>query len=128
VKLLALALLLVVPLAQAQMYKCKDERGRWQFSDKPLPGCIDKPVVVAPPPPQQAAPPPAKKGTRTAAGPVRPAAKKPPPTEHEKAMYASDCRANKEQLEWMLGPRGQAIENRETRVAQLRQAIQGCPP
>ena len=34
----ALAILLVLtlmPIAEAQIYKWKDERGRWQFSDKP---------------------------------------------------------------------------------------------
>ena len=37
-KALLAALLLLAPAAQAQMYKCVDERGRTQYADKPCPG------------------------------------------------------------------------------------------
>src|SRR5947207_1400481 len=117
----ALVLLgLALPLAQAQTYKCRDERGRWQFSDKPIPGCVGATQILAPPP----APPP-RKGAQAAA--AQRTAKKAPPTDHEKAQYVAECRASREQLEWLLGPRGQGVENRETRVAQLKDALNGCP-
>ena len=47
------ALLLAIALAwaagvQAQMYKCVDERGVTQYSDKPRPGCKGGPVDIRP--------------------------------------------------------------------------------
>jgi hypothetical protein len=51
-KTLALAALLAVSLpAQAQMYKCVDERGVTSYSDKPRPGCKGKEVDIRPIPP-----------------------------------------------------------------------------
>jgi hypothetical protein len=51
-KTLALAALLAacVP-AQAQMYKCVDERGVTSYSDSPRPGCKGKEVDIRPIPP-----------------------------------------------------------------------------
>jgi hypothetical protein len=51
-KTLALAALLAVPVpAQAQMYKCVDERGVTSYSDAPRPGCKGKEVDIRPIPP-----------------------------------------------------------------------------
>ena len=51
-KTIALAALLAVSLpAQAQMYKCVDERGVTSYSDKPRPGCKGKEVDIRPIPP-----------------------------------------------------------------------------
>jgi hypothetical protein len=134
------------------MYKCKDERGRWVFSDKPLPGCAGAPETPAAKPPAPQAPQPAKSATpqapqaakavtpqsapaagkapartASAAGTARTAQKPAPMTEHEKAHYAAECKSAREQLQWFNGPRGQAIENREARIGQLRQTLSQCP-
>jgi hypothetical protein len=51
-KALALAALLAASVpAQAQMYKCVDERGVTSYSDKPQPGCKGKEVDIRPIPP-----------------------------------------------------------------------------
>ena len=127
--LACLLLLLAAPALQAQMYKCKDERGRWVFSDKPMPGCagaVEVPVTNSATP---QSPPPAagKTPTRAAAGPARKPPKPVPMTEHERAQFTSECKAAREQLEWLLGPRGQGVENREARAGQLKQTISQCP-
>jgi len=43
-------LLLLFPLcAQAQMYKCVDERGKIQYTDKPQAGCKEAAIKPSPP-------------------------------------------------------------------------------
>jgi hypothetical protein len=49
VKLAALVLALAAAPAAAQMYKCTNERGRVQYTDKPASGC--KEVAIRPSPP-----------------------------------------------------------------------------
>jgi hypothetical protein len=45
-----LLLLLLFPLcAQAQMYKCVDERGKIQYTDKPQAGCKETAIRPSPP-------------------------------------------------------------------------------
>ncbi len=46
-----LALLLLAPAAQAQMYKCVDARGVTQYADKPCPGGAGKEVDIRGQPP-----------------------------------------------------------------------------
>jgi hypothetical protein len=135
--LACLLLLLAAPALQAQMYKCKDERGRWVFSDKPLPGCagaVEVPVTKSaapqsPPPAASKTPPPAASKTpaRAAAGPQRKPPKPVPMTEQERAQFTSQCKAAREQLEWLLGPRGEGVQHREARVGQQRQVLSQCP-
>ena len=48
-KACALALLVIALPAYAQMYKCVDERGATQYTDKPRPGC--KPAAIQGSPP-----------------------------------------------------------------------------
>lgn len=51
-KTIALAALLAASVsAQAQMYKCVDERGVTSYSDKPRPGCKGREVDIRPIPP-----------------------------------------------------------------------------
>jgi hypothetical protein len=129
-RVLACLLLLAVPAVHAQMmYKCKDERGRWVFSDKPLPGCAGAVEVPVPKSAAPQSPPPAagKTPTRAAAGPLRKPPKPVPMTEQERAQFTSECKAAREQLEWLLGPRGEGVEQRETRVGQQRQVLSQCP-
>src|SRR6185503_2638718 len=45
------ALASLATAAQAQMYKCVDERGVTHYSDKPSPGCKGKEVDIQPIPP-----------------------------------------------------------------------------
>jgi hypothetical protein len=81
--LACLLLLLAVPAVQAQMYKCKDERGRWVFSDKPLPGCADAPETSGANSPAPQSPPAAKSAvpakSATPQSPPSAARKAPPP-------------------------------------------------
>jgi hypothetical protein len=148
----ALLLLGFLPLAQAQVYKCKDDRGRWVFSDKPLPGCADAPSAptkgpetkasgtTKPPVPRAAKAPPLPhlKGPGAKppapslakgrpASPLRaPPSQTSPPSAQENSQFAAQCKASREQLQWLEGPRGAGIENREARVAQVRQALSQC--
>lgn len=68
-----IGLLLVAALpAAAQLHKCIDERGRTQYTDKPVPGC--KPVGD-PQPSAAPAQPKAAPSTGAASVPAKPAAK-----------------------------------------------------
>ena len=78
-----------------------------------------------------AAPPPAKtaatgKGASPAAQtPVKRAAKTEP-TEQEKAYAASRCKTLKEEEQWLLSPRGAAVQSQAERLGQVRQALSAC--
>lgn len=112
--------------AQAQLHRCIDERGRTQYTDKPLPGC--KPVAGTAPAPAPAAPKAAKgvdkAGTKAAAGK---GAKKAVMTREEREKFAAECKVLQEQLDWLNGPRGSKVEAHAARVGQVKQAMRGCP-
>lgn len=143
-KLLILALLLAVPAAHAQMYRCT-EGGKTRYSDKPITDCKSATTVTAPSPsstPGKAPPQSAAKNTpplpKSFKGPsakqdkkgARPApqqtAKAPPPTEHDKKYAKAQCRELKEEEAWLLGPRGAKLANRDARLGQVRQALASC--
>jgi Domain of unknown function (DUF4124) len=144
-KLLALALLLAVPAAQAQMYKCT-EGGKTRYSDKPITDCKSASTIAAPPTSSAPAPagsagkaPPAiakkyppplppNKGAAKKGTPSLPqqTAKAAAPTEHDKKYANAQCRELKEEEAWLLGPRGAKVEGREARLGQVRQAMAGC--
>jgi len=153
--LACLLLLLAVPVVQAQMFKCKDERGRWVFSDKPLPGCADAPEAPAAKSPAPQSPQPAKSATPQSPPPAAkkaPIAKPPPvppgfkgpapkkaagpaapdrktssaPTEHDKKYARAQCSTLKEEEAWLANPRNAGLEARDARLAQVRQALAGC--
>ena len=154
--LACLLLLLAVPAVQAQMYKCKDERGRWVFSDKPLPGCADAPETPGAKSPAPQSAQPAKSATPKSPPPTArkaqpPSAKLPPappgfkgpapkaavptapvrqasraPTEHDKKYVRSQCRTLKEEEAWLVSPRNAGVEARDARLAQVRQALADC--
>jgi hypothetical protein len=145
-----LLLLLAVPAVQAQMYKCKDERGRWVFSDKPLPGCAGAPEVPAAKPPAKSAAPqsppsaarkapppsarlplalpgfkgPAPKKKAVPAGATRQASRAP--TEYDKKYARSQCRTLREEEAWLANPRNAGLEARDARLGQVRQALADC--
>jgi hypothetical protein len=113
-----LVLFFVTAPAHAQLVKCIDERGRVHYTDKPIPGCkptSQQPIQPAPPPPA------AKKkdaGKALARAPAR-AKPAPPPS-------VAECKAAKEQREWLLSDRGKAVDMREARVAQVEQTMRKC--
>lgn len=116
--LLILALLAVALPAQAQLQKCIDERGRVHYTDKPIPGC--KPTAQQPTPlpaKKEPAKPAAKAPAKAAtAAKARPA---PPPS-------VAECKAAKEQHEWLRSDRAKGVEMRETRIAQAEHLMRKC--
>ena len=114
---LALAMLALLALpAQAQLQKCIDERGRVHYSDKPIAGCKPTAQQPAPPPVKKDTPKPVAKAAAKATKAARPA---PAPS-------VADCKAAKEQHEWLRSDRGKGVETRETRIAQLEQTMRKC--
>jgi len=141
-KLLVLALLLALPDAHAQIYKCT-EGGKTRFSDKPITDCKSATTVTAPPSsapgkapaPSAAKGPPlppnfkgqaAKKDKKGARPAPQQTAKAPPPTEHDKKYAKAQCRELREEETWLLSARGAKLENRDARLGQVRQALASC--
>ena len=135
--LLALALVAAPALAWAQ-YKCKDERGRWQYVNLPRPGCTDMSGKSVDPPKSAAPAPAAPKGryaspfeppaAKKAAAP-KPAAKQQVtlnPLPADKAQRKVDCRGLKQQHDHLMSPEGRKVEMHAARVSQLERAMQGC--
>ena len=133
----AVALAALPAIASAQ-YKCKDARGKIEYSSQSRPGCTDmsgkpveapKPKAPAPGPKAKyalpASPAPAEK-----AKPVPPLAPKQAPVVGALPSDASqrkiDCRGYQQQLDWLNGPDGRKMPNHGARVAQIEQAMRGC--
>ena len=134
--LLALTLAAAPALAWAQ-YKCKDERGRWQYVSLPRPGCADmsgKPVEA----PKAAAPAAAAKGAPKYAlpGTARKAKSAPKPAAKKETVIGAlpanpsqrkvDCRGLQQQYDWLMSPAGRGTEMHAARVSQVKQAMRGC--
>ena len=124
-RIAAAAVLVTLALpAQAQMYKCVDERGRTLYSDKPIPNCKTSKTVetpgAAPAPRAPAAPLPAAKGKGKPAPP--PVAKSDLTPEQQ----LSRCKTLQEERDWLSGPRGKVIEYHAERLAQVEQALRAC--
>ena len=121
-RILALLLLAMLALpAGAQLQKCIDERGRVHYTDKPIPGC--KPTS------QQPMQPPAPAAKKDAAKPVAKApVKAKPKAAAEPPPSMAECKAAKEQREWLLGERGRDVDMRETRIAQVERVMRKCGP
>ena len=113
--------------AAAQMVKCVDERGRTHYTDKPEVDCktAKGTAVVSPSP--AAAPKSAPKPEKAAPAEKKAAAPKAPLTAEERARLASDCKTKQGLLDWLLSSRGAGVENHAARVAQVKQAMRGCP-
>jgi hypothetical protein len=138
--LLTLALAGAPALAPAQTtYKCKDERGRIQYTSESRPGCTDmsgKPVQAPKPAPPAAATkstpnyaPPAAVGKAKSAPAAKPPAKQETPLgapRADPALRSIDCRALKQQYDWLLSPAGRGVEMHEARVSQMQQAMRAC--
>jgi hypothetical protein len=152
---LALALAAAPALAGAQMYKCKDARGRTEYLSLPRPGCTDmagkpvearQPAAPAPAASTKGVAKPAAPGTATraksAAKPAaltpatkttsapRPVEKKDAPTigalPADPKQRRAECRGLQEQHDWLMSPAGRKVEMHAARVAQVRQAMRGC--
>jgi uncharacterized protein DUF4124 len=139
---LVACLALLVPAAQAQMYKCVDARGRVQYSDKPQPGCSGGPVDIQPIPPlsgQVAAPPPPSSTAQQDADFKRRQMERERQDAFEKSAQAERCQRVRQEIAWLsAGTRLSRINDagervymddaaRESRLTQLRQAVRGCP-
>ena len=111
-------------------YKCKDERGRVQYSNLPRPGCTDmagKPVDLSRPPAAKAKP--SAKAAAPSKGAPRPAPKKSTvigALPADPKQRATDCRALQQQRDWLMSPAGRKVEMHSARVAQVNQAMRGC--
>jgi hypothetical protein len=136
---------LLAHAAQAQMYKCVDERGRMTYSDKPQPGCKGGEINLQPVPsipgqaaPAQGAPNPASTAQqdvefrrRQAEREQREAVEKQARDEH--------CTKVRQELSWLsvtirmvtITDSGERVfmddATREKRLAELRQQARGCP-
>jgi uncharacterized protein DUF4124 len=117
-KLFLAGVLIVLPAAAAaQMYKCVDERGRTRYSDQPIPECKQEkalPKVQAAPP----AAPPQGQAKRAA---------KPQAVAEDPQRLASRCKGLKEEEQWLMSPRGAAVEAHAARLGQVKQALRACP-
>jgi Domain of unknown function (DUF4124) len=135
-------LALLVPAAQAQMYKCVDANGRVQYSDKPLPGCKGGPVDIQPIPPlsgQVASPPPPSSNAQQDADFKRRQMERERQETFEKSAQAERCQRVRQEIAWLsAGTRLSRITDsgervymddatREARLSQLQQQVRGCP-
>ena len=122
-KTLTIAVLLAFSIpAQAQMYKCVDEGGKIRYTDKPIPGCKAQAKLAAPPAAKHMPP---RKPLPSAQAQAKPAAKVEA-TEQEKAYAASRCKTLKEEEQWLLSPRGAAVQSHAEMLGQVRQALRAC--
>jgi hypothetical protein len=135
----ALAILLLLPLcAQAQLYKCVDERGKIHYTDKPQAGC--KETAIKPSPPISGAVRPRQEdfANDEAAFKRRQAERE---TQDAKARQALEQRCARLRQERGILTSGRRIAKidakgervfmedatREQRLAQLEQELRGCP-
>lgn len=138
--LLLAALLGAATGVHAQMYKCVDDRGVTQYSDKPRPGCKGGPVDIRPIPPisgslQERSEDFAREDAdfnRRQNERERTAAK-------ERAELRARCSALREEQARLssgrrlaqVNDKGERVylpdEVRDQRLAQVRDALRGCP-
>ena len=141
-KWLALGALLIAFPATAQMYKCVDQRGVVHYTDKPTPGCKGGPVDIQPIPPLsgQATKPQSPNSTaQQDADFNRRQIERERQESLGKAAQQERCARVRQELAWLsAGTRVSRINDagervymddatRESRMAQLKQQIRGCP-
>ncbi len=121
---LVLAVLLAaVPAAQAQLFKCVDAKGRTHYTDKPLPGCKGGPAEIKPPPPSATETQAAQEKARRAAEKKKPDPQRARLEAQEKTQLDGRCRGLRQEEAWLSKSQ---IENQETRLGQVRQALREC--
>ena len=131
---------LLVPAAQAQMYKCVDERGRVHYSDKPQPGCKGGPVELQPIPSVsgQAITPQSPNTAQQDADFRRRQSERARQEANEKAALNEQCTRARQELEW-LSSSGRLVEindagervfideaTRESRLARAKRQLRNC--
>ena len=141
-KWIVLGALLVTLPVHAQMYKCVDQRGVVQYSDKPSPGCKGGLVDIQPIPPvsgQASAPPRAATPSQQDAEFKRRQIERERQETLEKSAQAERCQRVRQEIAWLsAGTRVSKINDagervymddatRDSRLTQLRQAVRGCP-
>jgi len=139
---LVACLALLVPAAEAQMYKCVDARGRIQYSDKPQPGCNGGPVDIQPIPPlsgQAAAPPASSSNAQQDVEFKRRQLERERQEANEKTAQAERCQRVRQEIAWLSADRRLARITdsgereymddaaREARLSELQRQARGCP-
>ena len=132
---------LLAPAAQAQVYKCVDERGVVHYSDKPRAGCKGGPVDIQPIPPLsgQVSKPQSSNASQDDADFRRRQIERERQESYEKAAQMERCSRVRQEIAWLsAGTRLSKINDagervymddatRDARLTQLRQAVRGCP-
>lgn len=140
-RLLALALLAAAVPAQAQMYKCVDERGVTHYTDKPRPGCKGGPVDIRPIPPVsgKTAPPAGGSLSGQDADFKRRQIERSEVEARDKEALAQRCRQLRAEHGWLTSgvriSRTDAQGNRvyvddtarDARIAQVKEQLRTCP-
>ena len=139
---IALAALLIAPPAFAEMYKCVDQRGRVVYADKPQPGCKGGAVDIQPIPSISGAPlqaPAAPSNAQQDADFKRRQIERERQEMAERQAQDQRCARARQELAWLsnnpriarINDAGERVyideSDREARIAQLRQAVRGCP-
>lgn len=141
-RILALALLWLAAFpAAAQMYKCVDERGVVQYTDKPSAGCQGGPVNIQSSPPISGSLAPQRGGSTAGADAEfkRRLIERDEAEQHEKQALALRC-AKLRNEHGVLASGGRIYQRnalgervyledstREARLAQLKEQMRGCP-
>ena len=138
---------LIAPAAQAQMYKCVDERGVTHYSDKPRPGCKGGKVDIQPSPPIGSGEPRSSGEGRAPAGDLkrqdaelrnRQAAREAAEAKEKSALAERCARLREEHAKLASGiriarrdPQGERVymddATRDARLAQVREEMRNCP-
>lgn len=139
-KLLLVPVLLLSTLAWAQMYKCVDERGVTHYTDSPRPGCKGGKVDIQPIPPVsgKTATPQGSVATRDADFKRRQLEREQAEAQEKSALAERCARLRREQhvlasgvALYDLNARGERVyiedATRDTRLAQLKDEMRGCP-
>jgi hypothetical protein len=144
---LAACVLLFAGAAQAQMYKCVDERGRMTYSDKPQPGCKGGKVDIQPIPSisgqgarsQDDAPSSSRSTAQQDADFRRRMYEREQREATEKQARDEQCAKVRQELHWLSATVRMATINdagervfmdeatREKRISELKQQSRGCP-
>lgn len=141
--ILAAASLMVAAIpADAQMFKCVDERGVTHYSDKPQPGCKGGPVDIKGNPPisgSLSSPPPPGDLTRQDADFKRRQMEQEKMSAEQKAALDQRCNILRQELALLtsgvrigaLTSKGERVymddATRDARTAALREQMRGCP-
>jgi hypothetical protein len=132
---------LLAPAAQAQVYKCVDERGVVHYSDKPHAGCKGGPVGIQPIPSLsgQASKPPSPSISQDDADFRRRQIERERQESYDKAAQMERCTKVRQELAWLsssgrvasINDAGERVymddATRQSRLAQLKQQMRACP-